>query len=174
MPNISHVFRQDQHLYLLYEVYDPTREKAAENQPKGTKPGISLLSSLELMQGSVKVYETPLVQAKAINVDGRNAVSVELDVPLERAEAGPVRVPAERGRRCRRQLCLSAICGAGEGAESRRDSDSSCGNPVLEIKRLEKLAASAQVWRRRQSCVSLSCQLSDGRERPTRSRRRWR
>ncbi|MGA9462091.1 MAG: VWA domain-containing protein, partial [Terracidiphilus sp.] len=88
VPNISHVFRQDQHLYLLYEVYDPTREKAAENQPKGTKPGISLLSSLELIQGSVKAYETPLVQAKAINVDGRNAVSIELDVPLSGLKPG--------------------------------------------------------------------------------------
>ncbi|MFZ1013654.1 MAG: VWA domain-containing protein [Terracidiphilus sp.] len=88
VPNISHVFRQDQHLYLLYEVYDPTREKPAENQPKGTKPGIDLLSSLELMQGSVKVYETPLVQAKAINVDGRNAVSIQLDVPLSGLKPG--------------------------------------------------------------------------------------
>ena len=88
VPNISHVFRQDQHLYLLYEIYDPTREKAVENQPKGTKPGISVLSSLELIQGSVKVYETPLVQAKAINVEGRNAVSVELDVPLSGLKPG--------------------------------------------------------------------------------------
>jgi VWFA-related protein len=88
VPNISHVFRQDQHLYLLYEVYDPTREKPAENQPKGTKPGISVLSSLELMQGSVKVYETPLVQAKATNVDGRNAVAVQLDVPLNGLKPG--------------------------------------------------------------------------------------
>jgi VWFA-related protein len=89
VPNISHVFRQDQHLYLLYEVYDPTRAKPAENQPKGTKAGINLLSSLELIQGSVKVYETPLVQAKATNVDGRNAVSVELDVPLNGLRPGP-------------------------------------------------------------------------------------
>ena len=88
VPNISHVFRQDQHLYLLYEIYDPTREKPAENQPRGTKPGISVLSSLELIQGSVKVYETPLVQAKAVNVDGRNAVSVELDVPLNALKPG--------------------------------------------------------------------------------------
>src|ERR1035437_4714333 len=61
VPNISHVFRTDQHLYLLYEVYGPAREKAAENQPKGTKPGINLLSTLELMQGSTKGSETPLV-----------------------------------------------------------------------------------------------------------------
>jgi VWFA-related protein len=89
VPNISHVFRQDQHLYLLYEVYGPAREKAAENQPKGTKPGINLLSSLELIQGATKVYETPMVQAKAINVEGRDAVSIELDVPLTGLKPGP-------------------------------------------------------------------------------------
>ncbi len=89
VPNISHVFRQDQHLYLLYEIYDPTREKPAENQPRGTKPGVDLLSSLELIQGSTKVYETPLVQARTINVEGRGAVSIELDVPLAGLKPGP-------------------------------------------------------------------------------------
>jgi len=88
VPNISHVFRQDQHLYLLYEIYDPAKEKLAENAPKGTKPGVDLLSSLELMQGSTKVYETPEVQAKAINAEGRGAVSIELDVPLSGLKPG--------------------------------------------------------------------------------------
>jgi VWFA-related protein len=89
VPNISHVFHQDQHLYLLYEVYGPAREKLPEGQPRGTKAGINLLSSLELMQGSTKVYETPLVQAKAVNVEGRDAVAVELDVPLTVLKPGP-------------------------------------------------------------------------------------
>ncbi len=89
VPNISHVFRQDQHLYLLYEVYDPGHEKLPDDHAKGAKPGIDLLSSLEVIQGSVKVYETPLVQAKAINVDGRDAVAVELDVPLSALKPGP-------------------------------------------------------------------------------------
>jgi len=88
VPNISHVFRRDQHLYLLYEIYSPAREKTTGDQPKGTKPGISLLSSLELIQGSTKVYETPLVQAKAINVEGRDAVAIELDVPLSGLKLG--------------------------------------------------------------------------------------
>jgi VWFA-related protein len=88
IPNISHVFRQNQHLYLLYEVYSPTKEKPAEGQPKGTKAGVDVLSSLELMQGATKVYETPLVQAKAVNVEGRDAVAVELDVPLEGLKPG--------------------------------------------------------------------------------------
>jgi VWFA-related protein len=87
VPNISHVYRQDQHMLLLYEVYSPAREKA-DNLPKGTKPGINLLSSLELIQGSAKVYETPIVQAKKINVEGRDAVAFELDVPLDKLKPG--------------------------------------------------------------------------------------
>ncbi|MFY9854203.1 MAG: VWA domain-containing protein, partial [Terracidiphilus sp.] len=77
VPNISHVFRQDQHLYLLYEIYSPARAKAAVDAPKGTTPAINLLSSLELIQGSTKVYETPMVQARAVNVEGRDAVAME-------------------------------------------------------------------------------------------------
>ena len=88
VPNISHVFRQDQHLYLLYEVYSPGREKPADNAPRGKKPGINLLSSLELIQGSTKVYETPIVQAKETNIDGRDAVAVELEVPLTGLKPG--------------------------------------------------------------------------------------
>jgi VWFA-related protein len=89
VPNISHVFRQDQHMYLLYEIYGPAKEKAAADAPKGTKPGISLLSSLELIQGATKVYETPVVQARQINVEGRDAVAIELDVPLAGLKPGP-------------------------------------------------------------------------------------
>jgi VWFA-related protein len=89
VPNITHVFRQDQHLYLLYEIYTPAHAKPASDAPKGAKTGIDLLSSLELIQGSAKVYETPLVEAKAINVEGRDAVAVELDVPLATLKPGP-------------------------------------------------------------------------------------
>ncbi len=91
VPNISHVFRQGQHLYLLYEVYSPTRVKAdaaLANAPKIARGTISLVSSLELIQGSTKVFETPVVQATAINVPGRDAVAVELDVPLDKLKPG--------------------------------------------------------------------------------------
>jgi VWFA-related protein len=88
VPNVSHVFRQDQHLYLLYEIYSPGRAKAAVDAPKGSKPGINVLSSLELIQGATKVYETPLAQARAMNVDGRDAVAIELDVPLAGLKPG--------------------------------------------------------------------------------------
>jgi VWFA-related protein len=93
VPNISHVFRQDQHMYLLYEIYDPAREKAAPGQPKadepkGGKSGIDMLSSLELIQGSTLVYQTPQVQARQVNVEGRDAVAFELDVPLTGLKPG--------------------------------------------------------------------------------------
>lgn len=76
-------------MYLLYEIYDPSHEKPAEGAPKEAKSAIDLLSSLELIQGSAKVYETPIVKAKSINVDGRDAVSIELDVPLSGLKPGP-------------------------------------------------------------------------------------
>ena len=88
VPNISHVFRQDQHLYLLYEIYDPAHEKRPKTRPREPSPAINLLSSLELIQGSTKVYETPHVQAKPINVEGRDAVAIELDVPLSGLKPG--------------------------------------------------------------------------------------
>jgi VWFA-related protein len=89
VPNISHVFRQGQHLYILYEVYSPAKVKAvADSNAKVVKGQISLISSLELIQGSTKVFETPVVQATALNVAGRDAVAVQLDVPLENLKPG--------------------------------------------------------------------------------------
>ena len=91
VPNISHVFQQGQHLYLLYEVYSPAKVKVAADSgaSKPVKGAIDLVSSLELIQGSTKVFETPIVQATALNVAGRDAVAVELDVPLDKLKPGP-------------------------------------------------------------------------------------
>jgi len=92
VPNISHVFRQGQHLYLFYEVYSPAKVKAVADSTgaaqKTAKGSINLISSLELIQGSTKVFETPVVQATALNVAGRDAVAVELDVPLDNLKPG--------------------------------------------------------------------------------------
>jgi VWFA-related protein len=93
VPNISHVFRQGQHLYLLYEVYGPAKVKPAVDAATGAtakvaKGSINLMSSLELIQGSTKVFETPVVQATALNVAGRDAVAIELDVPLDKLKPG--------------------------------------------------------------------------------------
>jgi VWFA-related protein len=88
VPNISHIFRQGQHLYLLYEVYSPTKVKPTADVPKGSKNAINLISSLELIQGSTKVFETPVIQATALNVPGREAVAFEMDVPLDKLKPG--------------------------------------------------------------------------------------
>jgi VWFA-related protein len=93
VPNISHVFREGQHLYVIYEVYSPAKVKSATDANGATtkvvKGSINLISSLELIQGSTKVFETPVVQATALNVAGRDAVAVQLDVPLDKLKPGP-------------------------------------------------------------------------------------
>jgi VWFA-related protein len=94
VPNVPHVFRQDQHLYFLYEVYSPAKEKAAPQQ--AASPGLArrevgpvhVLTSIEFLLGGVKVYETPLVEANAINIPERNAVGFQFDVPLNSLKPG--------------------------------------------------------------------------------------
>jgi VWFA-related protein len=94
IPNVAHVFRQDQHLYFLYEVYDPARQKG-EAEPTSS-PGLTrregspvrVLTSIEFLSGGVKVYETPLVEAKAINIPERGAVAFQFDVPLTQLKPG--------------------------------------------------------------------------------------
>ena len=96
VPNLPHVFRQDQHLYLLYEVYEPSHaaaEKSASGNP-GEKPGVKsgpavrVMTSIEFLQGTAKVFETPLVQATQINEPDRDAVAFQFDVPLSSLEPG--------------------------------------------------------------------------------------
>jgi VWFA-related protein len=94
IPNVPRVFRQDQHLYFLYEVYDPTKQKGASEAPNS--PGLTrreggpvrVLTSIEFLSGGVKVYETPLVEAKAINIPERGAVAFQFDVPLTQLKPG--------------------------------------------------------------------------------------
>ncbi|HEV2274639.1 MAG TPA: VWA domain-containing protein [Acidobacteriaceae bacterium] len=95
IPNLAHVFRTDQHLYMLYEVYDPTA--AARAAGMGAEPdshaerrsaGIQVLTSIEFLQGTTKVFETPLVQAGNLNIPGRNAVAFAFDIPLAQLKPG--------------------------------------------------------------------------------------
>jgi VWFA-related protein len=78
VPNLPHVFHPDQPLYFLYEVYDPA------TAPKG----VHLLTSIELLQGTTKVFETPLVEAHAVNVPSRSAVAFQFTVPLTSLKDG--------------------------------------------------------------------------------------
>jgi hypothetical protein len=94
VPNVAHVFRTDQHLYLLYEVYDPASAGAkgapTVSQPPAAagKPKMKVLTSIEFLQGTTKVFETPLVEANSLNVPGRGAVAFAFDIPLDRLTAG--------------------------------------------------------------------------------------
>src|SRR6201996_491905 len=90
VPNVAHVFRTDQHMYLLYEVYDPASApaKGATPAPETVKPGVKVLTSIEFLQGTTKVFETPLVEANTVNVPGRDAVAFAFDIPLDRLHAG--------------------------------------------------------------------------------------
>jgi VWFA-related protein len=95
VPNLPHVFRQNQHLYLLYEVYDPKHfgaegpDAKPAKAPKGA-PGapVRVLTSIEFLNGATKVYETPLIEAKEINTPSRDAVAFQFDVPLAQLKAG--------------------------------------------------------------------------------------
>jgi VWFA-related protein len=92
IPNVPHVFRQDQQLNFLYEVYDPTKNKneAAKTPGLTTLDGnaVRVLTSIEFLLGGVKVYETPLVEATSINIPERNAVGFQFDVPLAGLKPG--------------------------------------------------------------------------------------
>ena len=93
IPNVAHVFRTDQHLYMLYEVYDPAvakvlRTAAEANSAPGQSGGVQVLTSLEFLHGTSKVFETPLVQANRINVPSRNAVAFAFDIPLNQLKPG--------------------------------------------------------------------------------------
>ena len=94
VPNVAHVFRQDGHLYFLYELYDPAKAKDAPAQ--ASSPGLArreggpvrVLTSIEFLSGGTKVYETPLVEADNINTPERGAVAFQFDVPLAQLKPG--------------------------------------------------------------------------------------
>ncbi len=100
IPNVAHVFRADQHLFLLYEVYDPARIKPAKDPATANTeqpaPGLArratgalhVLTSIEFLQGSNKVFETPVVEATTVNTPDRNAVAFTFDVPLTTLKPG--------------------------------------------------------------------------------------
>ena len=94
LPNVAHIVRQDQHLFFLYEVYDPAKPKNAPADAPA--PGLSrraggaahVLTSIEFLQGGAKVYETPAVSADAVNVPGRDAIAFQFDVPAAQLKPG--------------------------------------------------------------------------------------
>lgn len=95
VPNIAHVFTPDQHLYVLYEVYEPVKDKtppapAADAKEKGVpvKNPVHLLTSLQFFNGKIKAFETPLVEARQLNAPERKANVFQFDVPLAQLKPG--------------------------------------------------------------------------------------
>jgi VWFA-related protein len=100
VPNVTHVFSQDQHLYLQYEVYDPVHGKivaavaaAAEGQPaapaeKPAKDAVRVLTSIEFLQGNAKVYESKTIVASEVTARDRKAVIFQIDIPLQSLKPG--------------------------------------------------------------------------------------
>jgi VWFA-related protein len=111
LPNIAHVFRPDQHLYLLYDVYDPTKlpsqpqpsdlssrpkrsgaegpASPASSGPTPTTPAtIRVLTSIEFLSGSTKVFETPQVQATQLTDAATGDLAFQFDLPLTDLKPG--------------------------------------------------------------------------------------
>ena len=116
VPNIAHVFRPDQHLYLLYNVYDPaklngasganlmSRPDAKPSQPRqnvstsvasGTdattarsQGNIRVLTSIEFLSGSAKVFESSQVQATELTNPATGVLAFQFDLPLTELKPG--------------------------------------------------------------------------------------
>ena len=80
VPSVTHVFSAAQHLYLYYEVYDATQVGAPND--------VRVLSNVLFLQGSAKVFETPIVELRTVNQAGRSATVFQLDVPLNQLKPG--------------------------------------------------------------------------------------
>src|SRR6266446_7879955 len=102
VPNITHVFAPDQHLYLQYEVYDAAKGRnpapAAAASQKGTaqdapaakppKDSIRVFTSIEFLQGATKIYESKPVVANEVTAPERKAVIFQMDLPLQALKPG--------------------------------------------------------------------------------------
>jgi len=110
VPNVTHVFTQDQHLYLQYEVYDAAKGKIAapaakvaapeknsgdssdksapRNDAKPARDSVRVLTSIEFLQNGAKVYESKPIVANEVTAPDRRAVVFQIDLPLQSLKPG--------------------------------------------------------------------------------------
>ena len=114
VPNVTHVFTRDQHLYLQYEIYDAAKGKVTisaappapaagagasangsatgadekEASAKEKREGIHVLTSIEFLQGNAKVYESKQIAATELTAPDRKAVVFQMDLPLQPLKPG--------------------------------------------------------------------------------------
>jgi VWFA-related protein len=79
LPSLTHVVDRAQKMYFYYEVYEP--EAAAG----GTS---SLKTSLAFYRGTVKVFETPLVERTGLDAADRRAAIFQFEVPASGLQPG--------------------------------------------------------------------------------------
>jgi VWFA-related protein len=80
VPNATGVVSQAQHLYVDYEVYEPT--------PAATPGAIRLLTSLVFFRNGVRVYETPVTEATSVTEPSRKAAVFRFDLPASTLKPG--------------------------------------------------------------------------------------
>ena len=91
IPSVAHVFSANQHLYLYFEVYDPSRSTPsapATAGGNGAKNHIKLLTNVAFFRGKTEAYQTPLVENSDLGAPDRHAAVFQLDVPLAQLKPG--------------------------------------------------------------------------------------
>ena len=93
VPSVTHVFTQDQKLYLQYEIYDAAKAKASaagngNGENKSGHQSVRVLTSIEFLQGDAKVYETKPIVAHEITAPDRKAVVFQMEIPLQPLKPG--------------------------------------------------------------------------------------
>ena len=79
LPSLTHVVDRTQRMYFYYEVYEP----------QAAAGGSSLLkTSLAFYRGSVKVFETPLVERSDLDAPDRRAALFQFEVPADAFKPG--------------------------------------------------------------------------------------
>lgn len=79
LPSLSHVVDRAQKMYFYYEVYEP------ETPANGTS---SVKTSLAFYRGTVKVFETPLVERTGLDAADRRAAVFQFEVPASGFQPG--------------------------------------------------------------------------------------
>jgi VWFA-related protein len=102
VPNITHVFASDQHLYLQYEVYDAAKGKNPAPAPangappaakdaapaKAPRDSVRVLTSIEFLQSGAKIYESKPIIASEVTAPERKAIVFQMDLPLQSLKPG--------------------------------------------------------------------------------------
>ena len=91
IPSVTHVFSANQHLYLYFEVYDPSRSTPSAPATAGgnaQKNSIKLLTNVAFFRGKTQAYQTPLVENSDLGAPERHAAVFQLDVPLAQLKPG--------------------------------------------------------------------------------------